>query len=224
MNYAIDWAHKTDGLVILNENEKQFKIENFEPDKEKDILLIETGFPKYKFFELCKNIFVISGKKVKAYNEENNIEKTHLNDAKAIMALYKKDKEQFKEFTEKDKTETELLQKYKLYEKLTKDITRMKNMNIAIKREYGVESENYQGAIKLLEKEKAHIISRLAKHFKEESKKLEHIKGVGNKIIVCQLLYAHPRKFPNITAYLRYSGCKSESFWKEVNGKRKKAG
>lgn len=212
----MDWAHKEKKIFVVNENLNVVK--DFNPSAD-DTLLLETGFPKAKFLDISTNIFSIPGKVVKQFNENNRIEKSDLEDAKSIMKLWLEDSAQFKKFTERDIFEKKILQQFKIYEVLTKDIARMKNINFAFENEYGSPSEHYKNAIKELELEKKSILKKIEPFFKEEVKSVSDIKGLGSRYLIGILLYAHPRKFPNITSFLRYAGYRNEVFW-TPEGKR----
>ncbi len=197
----MDWGHNTG--CIVNEQSKVVKPKF----KSTDTILIETGCPKYNILKNNCKILVVDAAKIKEFRDKNKVEKSHENDAKLILEFYKKYPKQFKLLTQKEKKELELLIKFKHYETIMKQTARMKNINWAAKNEYGTKSI-FVKALEEGEEGKKQLMKEFTKHFKKQLTKVNDIKGIGIRYLAGILLYAHPRRFPCISAYLAYCGYK----------------
>ncbi len=106
---SIDWAH-TKPLTYYIDSELNGEIE-FDKlidfiNSNKIEIVVGENLPTRLLLPLLESgfkIFRSSGTSTKVHREENNIEKSDLNDAKVIFELYNLKPELFYQYTEKDK-------------------------------------------------------------------------------------------------------------------------
>ena len=160
---GVDLAWKKDIVLFDSETEKLTKISPtvdaikkfIESLKEQTCLLVETGVGdtlKLLAFRAGHVVLEVSGKFVKAYRDEHEIEKSDENDAKAICNYYNEITSNrgsainlvsktigllpspFRLFTEAQRQYTELKILYRDYDKFIRAQTRMKNQAVASKK------------------------------------------------------------------------------------------
>lgn len=221
MKYAIDFGIKKRNEFIVDEKGKEIKDLNL---KKKDLVLVEIGCPKgklYQYAEKCK-VLLIDGKETKKARKGK---KTHKEDALTILRLYKEKPQLFKKLTIKDKEELGRIKQFKIYMRITKTLAGIKNIQKAQIKEYGGELEDIKEQIKYLEKKKKELLKPLEKWVKPYLKQTEDIKGLGPRYLIEVLLFAPPKKFHCLSAYLSYCGYKGSAYWKiDQKGGKKKAG
>ena len=204
MKYAIDFGILKRNEFIIDENKKQ--VEELDLKKD-DIVLTEIGCPKgklYQYAEKCK-VFLIDGKET---DKARKKKKTHKEDALTILRLYKEKPKLFKRLTVKDKEELERIKQFKIYLRVTKTLAGIKNIQKAQQREYGEELDDIKDQIKQLEKRKKELLKPLELWVKPYLKQVKDIKGLGPRYLIEILLFANPKKFPCLSAYLKYCGFK----------------
>ncbi len=204
MKYAIDFGILNRNEFIIDEKGNQVK--ELDLNKE-DLVLVEIGCPKgklYQYAEKCK-VLLIDGKET---DKARKGKKTHKEDAITILRLYDEKPKLFKKLTVKDKEELERIKQFKIYMRVTKTLAGIKNIQKAQQREYGEEVKDIKGQIKDLEKRKKDLLKPLEKWIKPYLEKVDDIKGLGPRYLIEILLFANPKKFPCLSAYLKYCGFK----------------
>ncbi len=204
MRYAIDFGILNRNEFIVDEKGKQIKELDL---KKEDIVLVEIGCPKgklYQYAEKCK-VLLIDGKET---DKARKGKKTHKEDALTILRLHNEKPKLFKKLNVKDKEELERIKQFKIYMWVTKTLAGIKNIQKAHQREYGEELKVINKQIKELEKNKKALLKPLEKWIKPQLEQVDDIKGLGPRYLIEILLFANPKKFPCLSAYLKYCGFK----------------
>jgi hypothetical protein len=195
MRQFTDWGRTKESVSVYEEY----------PENE---VYLETGCPKFamvKYLDEGKKVFICPGKVTNDLRKELGWAKSDETDAKVIQELFHRDPSVFVEFTLPQQAELRKNLAMSEYETVTKDLTALKNRHSAIVKEFGP-NPTYEEIIKQLGKYKFGLIKKVQPLIVEELKQVDHIKGVGPTLTARVLAMAHPNKFPNKSAYLKYCG------------------
>ena len=213
----VDWAVKNPHTVYINK--KVQKMSN------KELLQLapanfymETGCPYiilHKLLAKGSKIYQISGEKIKEVRSKTNQKKTDKLDAVIIRAYAMNSPKEFIELTQKGKDEVKLKFLMAQYRHFMKDCVRMKNCNKAYIKEFAECNKLYETMIHELELAKREIVNKIRPLIKEETEVLQHIKGLGPRLLAGLMAEADPKRFNSKSAYLAYCGCKDFTYYKD---------
>jgi hypothetical protein len=179
--------------------------------------VLESGAPKASFlYPLTEigNVYTIRGKSIKDYRVSKKIKKTDTNDVFLIREYYQLHPE---EFRKEEKEDLSLFIEFTKYRFFTKELVRMQNMLKAYKEEFGSIDSVLLSLHNELAARKEEITKGILKKFpylKKDCKEIE-LKGLGPILLGQYLAFAHPKRFPTLTAWLRYLGLRAEKKYKK---------
>lgn len=174
-------------------------------------VFIEAGCPT----ELLKGIledndvFVVPGDRVRRFREAIGLRKTDSNDAFSLRDLARQENGRFRQLAHRDSNEIDNQNRYAYYCQVSALIASLKNRQHAFKTEFGVGLPELNTILSDLGKVKESAATCFQRF--EKDARTFGVRGAGPRYIGGILIKAAPRRFPSLSAYLRYCGLKASS-------------
>jgi hypothetical protein len=228
----IDYGKKKPSLALVNDSNEPIEFEDISTllTKIKSMLalrsrpefnfVLESGAPKASFlYPLTEigNVYTIQGKSIKDYRVAKKVKKTDTNDVFLIREYYQLHPG---EFRREEKEDLSLFIEFTKYRYITKELVRIENVLKAYKQEFGSEDPLFLSWRNELATRKEEMTKEILKKFpflKKDTKefKKKGLKGLGPILLGQYLAFAHPKRFPTLTAWLRYLGLRAEKKYKK---------
>lgn len=176
MKYFLDWAHKTDKQIMVDEKGKQKPISKI---KDGDEIYTENAPYRYvrEWVERNATVYRCPSHAVADFRKANGLEKTtDLDDALHIKTIYKKSPELFIQW----EGDPPLMNYYSLYKKAVKERVAIGNQIWAIGEDEGTEISDISEAMKKNESKIEKKVKAEVKKYKIYTEYLAHIKGIAH--------------------------------------------